>query len=478
MPEHSLADLSNDELGDSIQELSAHIAAATYRWLRMLAEFDRRQAWAEWGVKSFAHWLSWRCGLDIRSAREKIRVARALDSLPLICDAFSRGELSYSKVRAITRIAKPETEEDLLIFARTGTTQHVEKMVRGYRRCLPSDDPNVEFERRFLDFRYDEDGAITIKVKLPREEGALVLKALQKLADEIREKHRVPGGALDGSAEPPHDRADALVELARRELAGEARMSSSADRYQVFVHVDADVIHGGDGSSFVQDGSGLASETVRRLLCDSSYIGIVRGPDGSVLDIGRKTRSISASIRRALGLRDHGCVFPGCTNQHFVDAHHVQHWIAGGETSLKNLVLLCPFHHRLMHEGEYSMLANADGTWTFLRPDGRAIEAGGMRVDPHGLERSNAMVALTIDADTPVPLWYGDRCDYSAAIDKLMRKNGEGMYANGSAEPLSEPMHAVATLVRYGADGSDEDAFDTRRTGADEEDWSITREGY
>lgn len=478
MPEDSLSELSNDELVDSLQTLSAHIAAATYRFLRLIAEFDRRGAWAEWGVQSLAHWLTWRCNLDMRSAREKIRVARALTSLPLISDWFARGELSYSKVRAITRIATPETEEDLLVFAKTGTTQHVEKMVRGYRRCLPADDPKVEFERRFLDFRYDEDGAITIKVKLPREEGALVLKALQKVADEIKQRHRVPGGALDGSAEPPHDRADALVEVARRELAGKARVSSSADRYQVFVHVDADVIRGGDGNAFVQDGSGLASETIQRLLCDSSFIGVVRGPDGSVLDIGRKTRSISASIRRALNLRDHGCVFPGCTNEHFVDAHHVQHWIAGGETSLKNLVLLCPFHHRLLHEGDYSMLANPDGSWAFLRPDGRVIEAGSVRVDPHGLEQLNAVAGLKIDANTPLPLWYGDRCDYSAAIDKLMRTNHEGMYADGSAEPLSEEMQAVATLARYGADGSDEDAFDTDRTVAEEDDWPLTREGY
>jgi hypothetical protein len=443
MPE--ISELTDDQLGDCIQELSAHIAAATYRWLCMLAEYDRRRAWTQWGVKSFAHWLNWRTGLDLRSAREKIRVARALETLPLISAAFSRGELSYSKVRAVTRIATPENEGELLVFAAHGTTQHVEKLVRGYRRCVPVDDP---YARRFVDYSFDDDGTITIKARLTAEEGKLVINAIDKLREEIQKKHRVPGGAQDGSAEPPHDRADALVELARKELDGTDRRGSTADRYQVFVHVHADVIRGGDGAAFVQDGAGIASETVFRLLCDSSYIGVVRGSDGSVLDIGRKTRSISASIRRALHLRDHGCAFPGCTNHHFVDAHHVQHWIAGGETSLANLVLLCPFHHRLLHEGNFSMVANPDGTWTFLRPDGRIIAVPKLSVESRGVEALNK--DLKIDATTSLPEWCGDHPDYSTAIDKLMRDRStdapessevigmdEALDRDGSAEPLS-----------------------------------------
>jgi hypothetical protein len=134
---HSIDSIPLDELGDRICELSAHIAAAEYRWLRLLSAFDRRQGWAPWGCRSCAHWLNWRCGLDLRSAREKVRVARALDDLPVVCEAFSRGEVSYSKVRAITRIATPQTENDLVMFARHGTTAHVEKIVRSYRRLAP-----------------------------------------------------------------------------------------------------------------------------------------------------------------------------------------------------------------------------------------------------------------------------------------------------------------------------------------------------
>jgi hypothetical protein len=456
MPE-TMSDLSNDELGDRICELAAHIAAATYRFLRLLAEFDRRQGWGHWGIKSCAHWLSWRCGIDLGAAREKVRVARALDMLPAICDSFSRGELSYSKVRAITRIATPETENDLLILARSGTANHVEKVVRGYRRSVAYDlaQANADYAERYLDISYDEDGSIVIKAKLPREDGALVAKAIRKLQDEIAERNRVPE-STPGWSQPPIDRADALVELCRRELDGDERQRSTADRYQIFVHVDAETLRGRPGMSFLQDGSGLASDTVRRLLCDSSYIGVMRDKEGNVLDLGRKTRSISASLRRALNLRDHGCIFPGCTNDHFVDAHHVQHWTAGGETKLSNLVLLCPFHHRLVHEGGFAMQWSADGSPVFLRPDGREITLPRPRFDDsRAIERVNEALGLRIDAETPRAQWGGEGCNYNAAIEGLMRKNKAGRYAevdeDVSAETLSPELAAVAALVKYGA---------------------------
>jgi len=462
MPEKSMSDLSNDELGDRIQELSAHIAAATYRFLRLLAEFDRRRGWAEWGTKSCAHWLSWRCGIDLGAAREKVRVARALDDLPMICEAFSRGELSYSKVRAITRIATPQTEDELLTLARAGTANHVEKVVRGYRRSLAYDlaATNKEYAERHLDVSYDADGSVIIRAKLPSEDGALVAKAIAKLQDEIAARHRVPG-SMPGRSQPPMDRADALVELCRRELNGDERKRSTAERYQVFIHVDADAVKGLPGMSFVQDGSGVASETVRRMLCDGSLIGVVRDREGNVLDLGRKTRTISAALRRALHLRDHGCTFPGCTNDHFLDAHHAQHWIAGGETKLDNLVLLCPFHHRLVHEGGYSMQWTPTGEPVFLRPDGRVVECTAVNIVSSDVERDNAKLGLEITPETPVAQWLGEGCNYNAAIEVLMRKNGEGRYADISAETLLD----IPTYMK-------EDEL------ARAEGFILTREGY
>src|SRR5579872_1830164 len=122
-----------EQLGERIAELSAQISAATYELLVMLRDFDERGGWAS-GFHSCAHWLTWRVGLDPGAARERVRVARALGALPLLSGAMGRGEISYSKVRALTRIATPATEEYLLSFGRAGTAAHVERLVRGMRR--------------------------------------------------------------------------------------------------------------------------------------------------------------------------------------------------------------------------------------------------------------------------------------------------------------------------------------------------------
>src|SRR5215813_5325053 len=127
------ADPGLDRLGDEIAELSAHLDAATARLLELIRDFDARGGWGN-GFASCAHWLSWRIGLDLGAAREKVRIARALATLPLLSDALARGELSYAKVRAITRVATPETEARLLAVARAGTAEHVERIVRGWRR--------------------------------------------------------------------------------------------------------------------------------------------------------------------------------------------------------------------------------------------------------------------------------------------------------------------------------------------------------
>jgi hypothetical protein len=438
MFEDSIDDVPLDELGDRICELSAHIAAATYRWLRLLAAFDRRNGWAGWGVKSCAHWLSWKCGLDLRSAREKLRVARALDDLPLICESFARGESSYSKVRALTRIATPQTEEHLLVFARSATASHVEKLVRSYRRSVPADeaDADLRHERRHLTYRYLEDGSIEIRARLDPEEGALVIKALEKVQDELRVRNRVVGNATDGSAEPRHDRTDALVELAHRELAGADRRDARGDRYQVMVHVDAAALRTGDGICHLDDGPALAPQTVRRLLCDGAIVPVVSG------SVGRKTRAIPSALRRALAVRDGGCRFPGCTHIRFVEGHHIEHWADGGRTSLANLILLCPFHHRLLHEGGFRIATDVDGRFTFVHKGGWVLETAALTVEPVPVEDLNA--GLQIGPRTITSRWTGERCDYDVGVEFLFKRDTIGTWANdGSAEPSGAACVAV-----------------------------------
>src|SRR5690606_9458124 len=173
-------------------------------------------------------------------------------------------------------------------------------------------------------------------------------------------------------------RADALVALAKaylggnREGAGEAA-TGTADHYQVVVHVDESALRGGAGHA------GLPIESLKRIGCDASRLFLVEDEHGDPLSVGRKTRVVPQAIKRALWARDGGCRFPGCGRKRFVDAHHIEHWSTGGETSLANLMLLCSKHHTLVHEGGFRIEKDYRDRWFFRRPDGRAVPACGYR---------------------------------------------------------------------------------------------------
>src|SRR5882672_9971251 len=181
-----------DRLGDEIAELSAHLDAATARLLDLIREFDARGGWGN-GFRSCAHWLSWRVGLDIGAAREKVRVARALATLPRLAHALARGELSYAKVRALTRVATPQTEERLLGVGRAGTAEHVERIVRGWRRV----DRNAETREaatrhrsRALHVYRDHDGMYRLRGRLEPEVGELLIQALTAAREKLYERTR------------------------------------------------------------------------------------------------------------------------------------------------------------------------------------------------------------------------------------------------------------------------------------------------
>ena len=190
---HQLAALEAD-----ITTLAAHINAATFRLLTLIAQFDALEGWADAGCRSCAHWLNWKCGIGLGASREKVRVANALASVPLIRAAFQKGEISYSKVRAMTRVATPETEAYLLMIAQHGTASHVETLVRKYRQVACSEataQANEQFAERTVTHYYDEDGTLVIKCRLAPEQGVLVIQALDAAADYLAQE------AKDVSAE-------------------------------------------------------------------------------------------------------------------------------------------------------------------------------------------------------------------------------------------------------------------------------------
>jgi hypothetical protein len=417
-------DLTNDQLVDEIQRLAAHIDAAVCEWLGMVAEFDRRDVSAEWGMASTAQWLSWRCSIGPGTAREHVRVAKALEELPLVRAAFARGELSYSKVRAITRVENVEQEQELLGLAQYATAAQLECIVGAYRGVTRLEAERA-IESRYLTVDQNEDGSWTVRGKLPAEDGALLARALEVARDELRQEIapednvsaetpvRLPRSELD---------ADALVVLADALLAGGPRERTAGDRYQVVVHVDADALAAEDdeGHRCELGEAPIARETARRLCCDAGIVPIVeRG--GSTLSVGRKTRAIPPSIRRALQARDGGCQFPGCTCKRWLDAHHIEHWARGGHTELGNLVQLCRRHHRLVHEGGWTIERGTDGQFVFLTPYGvRMINLPRRsRGDCSQMLESQRHRGIAPSPDATVPGWMGDKLDLGYAVDAV-----------------------------------------------------------
>ena len=474
VPSDDFITMDDDALAAAVSTLAAHIHAATYRLLALIAELDRREVWAAQGALSCAHWLSWACGIDTHTAREKVRVARALTELPLLSEALAKGELGYSKVRALTRIATGDNEADLLNIGLHGTAQHVEKFVRLHRRAKRAEETeraDAQHENRGLTFWHEDDGTVVLHGRFPPEMGARILSALDAAMaahaeeqpaagwdDEGTAPEDVPRGtsrhdspSADATADSrareavsgqqsrddqasPSDvprgtfmrgpsrtvrRADALAWMAERLFEPGDAPALSPDRHEIVVHVEAEVLADGRaGRCEIEHRTAIAAETARRLCCDAGIVPVVDGPNGEPLSVGRRTRSIPPSVRRALASRDRGCRFPGCPATQRLHGHHVRHWAEGGETSLDNLVLLCPTHHRLVHEGGFDVQRLDDGAFRFTNPHGLAVRPPRRREtsSPGTIIVQNESLGLAIDCETATAHWHGEHIDYDHAL--------------------------------------------------------------
>jgi hypothetical protein len=430
-PPHPSAEL--DRLGDEIAELSAHLDAAIARLLALIRAFDARGGWNT-GFRSCAHWLSWRVGLDLGAARERVRVARALGTLPLLAGALARGELSYAKVRALTRVATPEIEARLLGVGRAGTAAHVERIIRGWCRVdrqAEAREAARQHAGRALHVYQDEDGTVVIRGRLAPEVGALLLRALDAARETLYQRAGRPGGAAsaaDPALEAPtraQQQADALALLAETALHHALDPGAPGERYQVVVHVDAAVLEdpAQPGQSVLEEGSHVPAETSRRLACDASRVVMRHDHEGRVVEVGARTRTIPPALRRALHHRDQSCRFPGCGGR-VGQGHHVRHWAHGGPTTLTNLVLLCRRHHRAVHEEGYQVARGPDGTFQFRRPDGRPLPEvpapAPIPGDPvKALRECHDSHGLRLNARTACPGWLGERLDVGWAIGVL-----------------------------------------------------------
>jgi len=403
---------ATDRRVDELASLSAHLSAATARWLELV--WEMREQGDSSDLQAF---VAWRCGITAREAREFLRVAEALQELPATRAAFGRGELTFSKVRALTRVATESSEEGLLELAGALTAAQLERALRAFRR-VAAEDAREAHELEYVDYYHDADGTLFLRARLAAEDGTVLIKALEAARERVLERRRDERAALANGSEaekepeaeadgapvdPPRPaRVEALLDLAEASMvaATEPRAERAA---RVVVHVDAAALSAdGRGRSELEDGPLISPETARRLGCDAEVVAQIER-DGLPVSVGRSRRTVPPALRRLLEARDgHTCCFPGCERQRHLQAHHRQHWAHGGETSLENLVLLCYQHHRVVHEGGYTVEGDPDSGFRFRNrygivwplapprpPPGRANDlladnhARGLQIDPN-----------------------------------------------------------------------------------------------
>lgn len=484
-----------EALGDQIAQLAGQIAAATARFLALLGEFDEHGGWAGPGLRSLAHWLSWRAGMSLRTARDHVRVARSLRSLPRTAEAFAKGELSYSKVRAVSRVATEETESELVEIARNSPAAHVERLAAGLRKvaaedekqerrrsgpppepgepALPSDPPPQS-----LQWRWDEDsGDLVVWGRFGPADGRRLLAALtraelERVRTTVHEEaateltadrggndagtgngtgtspDETRGESVDRTAPPPLQAGPALLALAEIGLSVQDAPALASSAEVIFIHQQdptrrQECSAEQSGVVSADDGPSLDPGTAEEVLCGGDSRCVLRGEKGAVLAFGRRRRRFSTAQLKALRLRDRCCQTPGCGRTRFLHAHHVVYWSRGGPSDLDNAVLLCGSCHRAVHLGRLVVRALGGQEFEFVDP------ASGERLTPAPplFGRADQIVAdRTITPRTVTGGWEGEPFDPSLATTMLLtqwRNSGRtlGIYRDPTPpwEDLSRP---------------------------------------
>jgi hypothetical protein len=352
---------SNDQVDEGIRHFLALTAAAQAAACEWIVEADRGQQFLADGSPDLVQWVSARFGLRHSTAGQLVRVARRLQDLPVLRSRFAEGVFSLDQTDAISKMATPDTEEGL-IGECLGLSNAA--LDRAARRANPpsTEDERSVWERRHLGLQWNLDQSeLRFGGSLPGAEGKLLESAVRDRAD------RIPENPETGMFDPyPARLADGLVELA----ATSGDQTAAPAQITVFADLDAlTETTETTGVAELEAGPMIANETARRLSCD----GIIECSvyqRARTLGVGQRSRSVPGWLRRQLWHRDGGCQFPGCGRLTWVHAHHVTHWADGGPTDLDNLILLCGYHHRFLHEHSWTISDDPDGKPRFRRPDG------------------------------------------------------------------------------------------------------------
>ncbi|MDQ4097520.1 MAG: HNH endonuclease [Actinomycetota bacterium] len=353
---------TTDELARTIDQLHGLMCLAHRQLLAVVSAYDRSEGWREDGATSTAAWLAYRLGVSQQTGRAWASVGAALEALPALGNAFCEGWLSFDQVAPLARVATAENDEELADEAQGWSAAQCAAFARRARR-RSEDEADDTHRRRSLRWRWDlEGGMLHLRGRLPGEAGATVVAALERVAGGYKPD------PLTGVFEPWEWRAaDALEEVASAYLGTQA----NPERATVVIHTDADLLVGE-----LEGGPVISAEALRRQLCDARLEVVAHAANGTPLGVGRARRNPPAWLVRQVRRRDGSCRFPGCERQRWGHCHHVRHWTDLGPTDLSNLLWLCPFHHRLVHEGGWSIRGDPAGEVLFVRPNGRPLTRG------------------------------------------------------------------------------------------------------
>lgn len=372
-----LAAVGDEELVVDLDELERASRAIEAERSRRLAELERRGSFARDGFLSLTAWLVARHRVPGASAARRVRLARVLERMPLVAASLASGEIdpAAAGLLASAHEACPEAfgelEGVLVGAARALGLADLRRVVEHFRQTadmgLAERAEDRRHERRGLYVSPTLDGMVRVDGDLDAETGQVLISSLRAVMDADARARSEPDRRT-----PAQRRADALGEICRAWLDRSDRPTVAGERPHVVVTVHLDALRGLPGAAELQDAGPITPEAARRLACDARVMRVITGPDSQPLEVGRSTRVVPPALRRALGVRDPGCRFPGCGRPPgWCDAHHVVHWADGGETGLGNLVLLCRPHHRLIHRG--FRVTMVDGTPVFARPDGTPL---------------------------------------------------------------------------------------------------------
>ena len=412
------------QLQERIGRLSAQIHSATAELVQLAAELDADGEWAEIGVRSCAHWLSINTGVNVHTGGAMIRAGEALKELPRIAAAFADGRLSFDKIRAVTLVATPDEEAMWLDIALHASGAQLTRICRAVRRAVDTDDAQCADDamaRRELRAGWRNDGMLELVALLPREDGAVVLAAIEAAAAAVADERHAVVGRDSSGVDPAHVtcatlRADGLTRVCEQWIASVSKEPAVAPTRQMVVHIDESALAGRDatGRIHVEGGPWLSAQAARWAACDCDRVAVLER-DGLPIDVGRAQRTIPPRLRLALHVRDAGCRFPGCSvPPQRTEGHHVWHWFDGGPTDLANLVSMCRFHHRRHHEGKFHVRKLSDGGFRFETSDGVELQPVTCEAAPVPLYWGRSFVP-----DTPRAHSGGERVNFAYAVSVL-----------------------------------------------------------